>query len=46
MLLTSTIKKNSKCQKPAIYDNGENEDKAAMSIDAKTDVLLQTAENF
>ena len=45
-LLTSTIKKNSKCQKPAINDNGENEDKAGMSIDAKTDVLLQTAENF
>ena len=40
----STIKKDSKIQKPTVDDNEENEEKVAMLIDAKTDVLLQTAD--
>ena len=31
-------------EKPAVNENEENEEKVAMLIDAKTDVLLQTAD--
>ena len=37
-------KKDSKSQKPAVIDSEENEEKVAMLIDAKADLLLQTAE--
>ena len=40
----STIKKDSKSQKPTVDDNEENEEKVAMLIDAKTDVLQQRAD--
>ena len=37
-------KKDSKSQKPAVNGNEKNREKAAMFINAKTGVLLQTAD--